>query len=224
MNANGAFFSENGRKSSQILFKITLDNRKISFHCFSIIARDKKRKKTIVPPAANSAIMHKNEENFSGFKVSRFLFGFTFTQIRGQFKDFRYRIRFLSVNGHFEFEESLRNAYEPSKFWSDVDVTSVAPSSFSTRLHKFFTIHVDLNSSTFTSQFLISSYTPPSHLTPPYVQHTKSQHTSSKIVAYGTGIVMVTSFNSNSSCCNSYSILTSHCPSFSDGQQFTKKQ
>lgn len=39
---------------------------------------------------------------------------------------------------------------------------------------------------------------------------------------YGHGIDMITSVNSNSVCNSSYSILTSHLPPFSDGQQFTR--
>ena len=40
---------------------------------------------------------------------------------------------------------------------------------------------------------------------------------------YGTGIEIMTSFNSSSSCSSSYSMLTSHCPSFSEGQQLTEE-
>lgn len=40
----------------------------------------------------------------------------------------------------------------------------------------------------------------------------------------GNGMIMWTSFNSRSTCSNSYSIFTSHPPSpFSEGQQFTGK-
>jgi hypothetical protein len=40
-------------------------------------------------------------------------------------------------------------------------------------------------------------------------------------ITYGTGIEITTSLSSRFSCRSSYSMLTSHCPSFSEGQQFT---
>ena len=38
---------------------------------------------------------------------------------------------------------------------------------------------------------------------------------------HGTGMVMTTSVSSRYSCSSSYSMLTSHLPAFSDGQQLT---
>ena len=40
-------------------------------------------------------------------------------------------------------------------------------------------------------------------------------------VTHGTGIAMTTSVSSRLSCSSSYSMLTSHLPSLSDGQQLT---
>lgn len=40
---------------------------------------------------------------------------------------------------------------------------------------------------------------------------------------YGKGIVMITSFSSRLSSCNSYSMLTSQLFPLSDGQQLTKE-
>ena len=40
-------------------------------------------------------------------------------------------------------------------------------------------------------------------------------------VTHGQGMEMMTSISSNSDCSSSYSMLTSHFPAFSDGQQLT---
>lgn len=42
-------------------------------------------------------------------------------------------------------------------------------------------------------------------------------------VTYGKGMVMITSFSSRLSSCNSYSMLTSQLFPLSDGQQLTEK-
>ena len=56
-----------GRKSSQILFKLTLDNRKISFHYSFITIPVKKNG----PPAATCPVIRKNKDDFSGFLALR---------------------------------------------------------------------------------------------------------------------------------------------------------
>ena len=56
VKANSALISKSGRKSSQILLKVTPDNRKISFHSLFITASEKKPQ--IIPPHATSAIIH----------------------------------------------------------------------------------------------------------------------------------------------------------------------